>query len=148
MNSPIPASLPHLPRFIVVLRRRGSTVLTPTGEGLFPEVMRRWLRCGPQLELQVRGDLLAVEAAVLNENFVGAGAGNNYACHIYSGDIAFERHRIADRTALIFGKLDAHAAQEVIVRVVANQGHDEVVLQAHVAARCDDDNMVHSDFLY
>src|SRR5712691_11853955 len=135
-------------RFIVVLRRRGSTVLTPTGEGLFPEVMRRWLRGGPQLELQVRGDLLAVEATVFDEDLIRAGAGDNYACHIDSGDIAFERHRIADRTALIFGKFDAHAAQEVIVRVVANQGHDEVVLQAHVAAGSDNDNMIHSDFLY
>jgi hypothetical protein len=58
-------------------------------------------RSRSHLLLQVRGDLLAVEAPVFDEDFVSPGTGHNHASHIDSWDIAFERLGIANRTALL-----------------------------------------------
>src|ERR1700685_2536982 len=89
------------------------------------------LRGRPQLAPQVIGNLLAMKAAVLDEDFVGTRPRDDHPSNVDSGDVAFERHWIADRTALLLRKFNAHAAQKIVVRVVANQSQHKVVLQAH-----------------
>ena len=54
-------------------------------------------RCsaGSQLRCQGGGDLPPVETSILNENFIGPGAGNNYPCKIDARHIAFESFLVA-----------------------------------------------------
>ncbi len=90
-------------------------------------------------------DLLSVEAAVLNEDFVCPRSRNNYPSHIDSGDIALQRHRIANRAALICRKLDSHRTQKVIIGVISRHGEDEIVLQPNFALRRLDQNLIGID---
>ena len=53
-----------------------------------------------QLLAQVAGDLLTVEAAVLDEDLISARSGHNYSGDINPRRIAFERNRITHRPAL------------------------------------------------
>ena len=53
-----------------------------------------WLR-GKRCS-QMFGDELAMETAVLDEDFVGALAGDNHACKINSRDVGFEGVAVAD----------------------------------------------------
>src|SRR5580700_11531041 len=97
------------------------TEIRPEREG---KVSRRAIpkpRLRLQLTLQVVCDLLAVEAAIFDEDFVGARACHNHARHVNSANIAFERHRIAHRTALLLRQFNPHTAQKIVVRVVTDQ---------------------------
>jgi len=95
-----------------------------------------------QLSLQIRGNLLAVKASIFDEDFIGAGAGDDHACDIDSTNIAFQRYWIADRAMLLLRQLDAHAAQKIVVRMIADQREHEVVLQTQRSARGDEDDVV------
>src|SRR5437879_12467159 len=90
-------------------------------------------------------DLLYVEAAVLNEDFVCPRSRNNYPSHIDSGDIALQRHRIANRAALICRKLDSHRTQKVIIGVISRHGEDEIVLQTNFAVRPREQTVIQSE---
>src|SRR5437588_243660 len=90
-------------------------------------------------------DLLSVEAAVLNEDFVCPRSRNNYPRHIDSGDIALQCYRIAHGPALICRKLDSHRTQKVIIGVISRHGEDEIVLQTKFALRRLDQNMIGID---
>src|SRR5947207_3287696 len=90
-------------------------------------------------------DLLSVEAAVLNEDFVCPRSRNNYPRHIDSGDIALQCYRIAHGPALICRKLDSHRTQKVIIGVISRHGEDEIVLQTKFALRRLDQNMIAID---
>src|ERR1700678_2821586 len=102
----------------------------------------------PQLAFQVVGDLPAVEAAVLDEDFVGPRAGNNHACYINAGHIALQRYWVANWPALLTRQFNAHAAQKVVVGMVANQGQDKIIVQPNGPARSNHDCIVDSDFLH
>lgn len=54
-----------------------------------------------QLSLQIVGDLLAVEASILDEDLVGAGARHDHSRNIDPVYITFQRDRIAHRSALL-----------------------------------------------
>ena len=89
------------------------------------------------------GDECAVEAAVLDEDFVGALAGDDDAGEIDAGNVALERGGIADRAAVVgLVELDAEPLDEVEVGMVAGEREDEVVGQrdadprAWTALRC------------
>src|ERR1700687_542310 len=80
------------------------------------------------------GDVLAVEAAVLDKNLAGVGAGDDDARHINAGHVGLQRLRVDDGAARVERKLHAEAAQECIVRVVSGERKNEIVFQAHFAA--------------
>src|SRR5437899_7070734 len=91
------------------------------------------------------GNLLSVEAAVLNEDFVCPRSRNNHARYINSRHIALQCHRVAHGPALICRKLDSHRTQKVIIRVISRHGEDEIVLQTKFALRRLDQNMIGID---
>src|SRR5436305_5538768 len=78
----------------------GSAQLTG-GRGLRPPFCLDSLRPRAQFLPQVGGDQLALEAAILYENFVGAGPSDDHAGHVNSRHIALQRFRIAHRPALL-----------------------------------------------
>src|SRR5579864_4739292 len=80
-----------------------------------------------QLLAQIGGDELAVEASILDEDFIGARAGHDYTRHVDSRHIALQRLRVANRAALLRRKLNSHAGQEVVIGVVAGHGENKIV---------------------
>ncbi len=79
-------------------------------------------------------DELAVEAAVFDEDLVGAFAGDDDSREVDAGDVALERGGVADGAAGVgFVEADAEALDEAEVGVVAGQGEDEVVGQGELA---------------
>ncbi len=69
-----------------------------------------------------------MEAAVFDEDFVGALAGNDDSGEIDSGYVGFEGGGIADRAAGVgFFELHAERLDEIEVGVIAGQGEDEMV---------------------
>src|SRR6185437_8578913 len=75
------------------------------------------------------GDLYAVETAVLNEDFVGAGAGHDDSGEIDTGYVAFERFLVADGEAVDAGTGDAETFEKSEVGMIAGESEDEVVVQ-------------------
>src|ERR1035437_3226391 len=120
---------------------RDSSLLWLGSEAIPPEIR-------PQGFLQVFSDLFAVKAAVFDENFVGPRSRHDHPRNINSRNIALQRDRIANRAALLLRQFNPHAAQKIVVRMVANQGEHEVILQADRAARRIDKNVVDADFLH
>src|SRR5438067_1135585 len=89
-----------------------------------------------QLSFQVFGDEFAVEAAVLDEDFVGALAGYDDASEVDAGNVGFERGRVAEWAARVgLVQCDAEALDELEVRVVAGEREDEVVANRERAGR-------------
>ena len=77
--------------------------------------MYRILKAAGELRLgghQVGGDLVPVEAAILNKDLVGAGAGNDDAGQVDSGDVAFQSVRIADGQLVGAMEMDAEALKD------------------------------------
>ena len=69
-----------------------------------------------------------MEAAVFDEDFVGALAGDDDAGDVNAGDVGLEGGGIVDGAAIVFGvEMDAEALDEGEVGVVAGEGEDEVV---------------------
>src|SRR5581483_5632657 len=60
--------------------------------------------------LQMCCDLLSVESAVLNKNFVCSRSGDDHSSDVDSRNIAFQCYGIAHRAALLRRKLNAHRA--------------------------------------
>src|ERR1017187_9139555 len=99
-----------------------------------------------QLALEVFRDELAVEAAVLDEDFVGALAGDDDSAEVDAGDVRLERGLIANRAAVIgFVELHAEALDEIEVGMVAGEGKDEVIGDGHIAVGCGDGDVVLGD---
>src|ERR1017187_8443350 len=83
-----------------------------------------------QLALQVFGDELAVEAAVLDKYFVGAFAGDDDAGEVDAGDVGFERGRVAYGAAVVrLVQLHAQPLDKPEVGVIADESEDKVVGQ-------------------
>src|ERR1700676_236690 len=76
-------------------------------------------------------DLAAMEAAILNENFIGSHACNDHSSKVETGDIAFERLRITGRAAVL--PLHAHtkSSQKIKVGMVPRQGKHVVVIDGN-----------------
>ena len=49
---------------------------------------------------------------------------------------------------MLLRQLDSHAAQEIVIGMVANQGQHEIILQADRSARRDDHDVVNADLLH
>src|SRR6202041_339966 len=99
-----------------------------------------------QLRSQRLRNLPSVEAAILDKNLVGAGAGNNDAGQVDAGDVAFKRHRIAYRLLILSFKTHAHALKKAEVWMVAGEREDKVVLQRLPAMGGFDDHCIGCDF--
>src|SRR5439155_15653949 len=84
-----------------------------------------------ELLLDVRHDLLAVKAPVLDEDFVGVPAGNNDAGDVETGHVNLEGLRVTDGTVTFRINLHAGVPQQIDVRMVARQREDKVVLQTN-----------------
>src|SRR5579862_4703204 len=84
---------------------------------------------------QVVGDKLAVEAAILDKYLAGTRAGDDDAGNIHTRNIRFQALRIADGTKLFVRKLDADAAQKIVVGMVSGESKYEIILQSHGAFR-------------
>src|SRR5215469_10555245 len=80
-------------------------------------------------------DLLAVEAAILDKNLVGARSGHDHTRDVDSRYVALERNRIAYRTTLFGGEFDSHRAKKFIVGMISGEREDKVVLDFHLAFR-------------
>src|ERR1035437_10349654 len=99
-----------------------------------------------QLALEVFSDEFAVEAAVLDEDFVGALAGDDDSAEVDSGDVGLERCGVAHGTAVVrVVELHAEALDEVEVGVVAGEGEDEVVGDGQAARGRGDGYVVFGD---
>ena len=69
-----------------------------------------------------------MEAAVLDEDLVGAPAGDDDAGEVDAGDVGLQRRGVADRAAVVgLVEADAELLQEAEVGVVAGEGEDEIV---------------------
>ncbi len=69
-----------------------------------------------------------MEAAVLDEDLVGALAGDDDTGEVDAGDVALERGGIADRAAVVvLVELDAERFEELEVGSVAGEREDEVI---------------------
>src|ERR1039458_3276847 len=100
-----------------------------------------------QLALQVCGDELAVEAAVLDKYFVGALAGDDDACEVDAGDVGFERGRIAYGAAVVrLVQFHAQPLDEVEVGGIADEGEDKVVGQRDRAGGRGQGDVIFGDF--
>src|ERR1039458_4966494 len=90
------------------------------------------LRTSSRLEflLDVGNDLLAVEAAVLDENLVRIHPGDNDSGQIDAGYVALQSLRVTLGTVRL--RIDFHArlAEEVEIRVVAREGKDKIVFRS------------------
>ena len=73
------------------------------------------------------GNLPPVEAAVLNEDLVGARAGHDHPGQINARHIALQRLRIADGQPVRPFEAHAQPLQKVEVGMVAGHGEDKVV---------------------
>src|ERR1035441_934502 len=101
-----------------------------------------------QLALQVFRDELAVEAAVFDEDFVGALAGYDDSTEVDAGDVGLKRRLIAHWAAIVgFVEFDAEAFDEVEVGMVAGEGEDEVSGDGHIAVGCGDRSEEHTSEL-
>src|SRR5215467_638275 len=80
-------------------------------------------------------DLLAVKAAILDKNLVGARSGHDHTCNIDSRHVALERNGIAHRTTLLGREFDSHGAKKFIVGMISGEREDKVVLDSHLAFR-------------
>src|SRR6266481_9162452 len=90
---------------------------------------------GAQLVLQMRRNLLPVEAPVLNEYLIRPRSRHNHSRHINSRHVTLQRDRIADRTALLLGKFNSRRPQKVIIRMIPSQREDKIILDADLAVR-------------
>src|ERR1017187_10396603 len=86
-----------------------------------------------ELFAQIAGDQFAVEAAILNEDFVGLGAGDDDTRHIDSRHVRLQSLGIAYGAQLLGRQLDANAAQEVVVRMVSGEREDKIVFHSYCA---------------
>jgi len=89
-----------------------------------------------------------MEAAVFDEYLVRARSRHDDPGNIDSRDVALQRDRIAYRTILFGRKLNPHAAEKIVIRMVADKSEDKIVLQANRTARRVDHYMVHANFLH
>src|ERR1700712_4619189 len=81
----------------------------------------------PDLCGDVLGDLPAVKAAILDEDLVGARAGDDDACEIDARDVALQALRIAGGAAILAFDADAELLQKSEIGMVAGEGEDEVI---------------------
>jgi hypothetical protein len=70
-----------------------------------------------------------MEAAVLNENFVGSRSGHNHAGEKNSRDVAFQCLLVASGLAVRALAGDAQRFEKIEIRVLAGEGKDEVIFQ-------------------
>src|ERR1700754_2191683 len=86
---------------------------------------------------EMASDERAVEAAVLDEDLVGALARYDDAGEVDAGDVAFERCGIADGAAAV-GFVEAYAEffDKAEVWVVAGEREDELVCEDELALGC------------
>src|SRR6202051_5087513 len=91
---------------------------------------------------------LPVEAAVLDENFAGAGAGYDDSGDVDSGDVGFQGRGIADGAELFGGKFDADAAQEIVIGMVSGEPEDKIVGQANRAGWSFQDHAIFVDLAH
>ena len=97
-------------------------------------------------ELEVFGDELAVEAAVLDEDLVGAPAGEDDSGEVDAGDVGLQRRGVAERAAVVgLVEADAELLQEAEVGVVSGEGEDEIVGDADAAAGSGEGDLVLGD---
>src|SRR5207249_6660651 len=95
------------------------------------ESRRKASVCIRELLLDVRHDLLAVKASVLDEDFVGVPAGNHDSGKVETGHIALQGLRVAGGTVALGINFDPGVPQQIDVRMVARQRKDKVILQAN-----------------
>src|SRR5271155_4407599 len=88
-----------------------------------------------ELSLDILGNLTAMKTAVLDENLVGAHAGNDHSGEAEPRYIALQRLRIARRAAVLPFQLYANRSQKIKVGVVPGQGKDKVILQSNHSLR-------------
>ena len=79
------------------------------------------------------GDLRAMEATVLYEDFVGSRAGYDDAGEIDTGDVAFEGLRIEGGGSVLAVESDAEGFEELEVGVIAGHGEDEIIFECALA---------------
>ena len=83
---------------------------------------------GYELSSKIFCDELAVEAPVLDKDFVGALAGDDYTGEIDAGDVAFERGRITDRTTIVrLVQRNAEVFDEVEIGMVTGESEDKLI---------------------
>jgi hypothetical protein len=110
------------------------------GEGGTPEMLSF------QIPFKVFSDELAVEAAVFDEDFVGAFAGDDDAAEVDARNIGLERGGIADRASIVgCVECDAERFDESEVGVVTGQREDEVIWQRDRACGCCKGDVVFAD---
>src|SRR5438270_11097400 len=89
-----------------------------------------------------------MKAAVFDKDFIGPRSGYDHSSDVNALHIAFERHGIADRTALLLREFDAHAAQKIVVRMVPDQRQDKIILQPDGSSRRVENDVVNADLLH
>ena len=100
----------------------------------------------PEFSLEVFGDELAVEAAVLDEDFVRPFAGDDDASEIDAGHVRFEGRWVADGAAVVgLVKLHAETLDEVEVGMVPREREYEVIRNGEAAARGGESDVVLGD---
>ena len=99
-----------------------------------------------ELAHKVFGDEFAVEAAVLDEDFVGAAAGDDDSSEVDAGDVGFESCGIADWATVVgLVEADTELLQEAEVGVVAGEREDEVVGEGEATEGRGQDDLVLGD---
>jgi hypothetical protein len=81
--------------------------------------------------LNVRDDLLAVEATVFDEDLVGMPAGNNHAGKVDAWNITLAGFGVAVGAGGSGIDFHTHPAQEIKVGMVAGQSKDKLIFNAH-----------------
>src|SRR5262249_13850654 len=93
-------------------------------------------------------DLLAVEATVFDEDFIGARTCHDHTSHIYAWNIALKGHGIAHRPTLLCREFNTHGAKEIVIGVISSEGEHEVILDGDFAFGSLQDYMVEGNLLH
>src|ERR1039457_7027715 len=91
---------------------------------------------------------MPVQAAILNEDFIGARTGHNHSSQVDARHIALQRLRVADRQPVVAFEAHTQLAQKVEVGVVASHGKDKIVLDRLAALGCLQSYRVWSDLYH
>jgi len=89
---------------------------------------------------------MSVEAAVFDEDLVGAHAGDDNAGQVNAWDIALEGLRIADWKPVGALETDPHRLKKTEIEMVAGHGEDKVIFERDAAQRRLHRHCVWSDF--
>src|ERR1700730_1573691 len=126
----------------------GPTSPLSSGNCSLRGVKRKIRIYAAKLLAEMSGNQFAVKAPILNEDFARLRSGDDHSGNVDSRNIRFQVLRIANRTKLLRGKFDAHAAEKIEVGMVPSQREHKIVFQTQRSGRSSQRNVVTADFLH